>query len=124
MQAINSTVPCWPAFPGQSRELFHYSGIHQDNKPQIFFSAASDDVAACELEGRERRRECFPRAERNQTCAFGFRLHALFAMSCHVLSDWVSREGNFLWCKIQPEIAQVCRGQDLNVCLMFFCRIC
>lgn len=88
-------MPCWPAFPGQSTEPFHYSDIHQDNKPQIFFSAAPD-VAAFGLEGKERQ-ECFPSVERNQTRVFCFLLHVLFGMSHRELltrgCDW--KEGKF-----------------------------
>lgn len=83
------------AIPGQSTEPFHYSRIHQDNKPQIFFSAALD-VAAFGLEGRERQ-GYFPSVERNQTRVFWFLLHVLFGMShCVLLTrghDW--KQGMF-----------------------------
>lgn len=70
-------MPAWPAFPGQSTELFHYSGIRHDNKPQIFFSAAPDVPPLGWKAGREA--ECFPCVEEtNQTGEFWFLLHVCF----------------------------------------------
>ena len=69
-------MSCWPAFTGCSTEPFHYSGVHQERKPQIFLSAAPDG-AAFGLEGRERQK-CFPSVARNHTGVLGFLPRGLF----------------------------------------------